>query len=255
MALTNYLEIRNNDKRVIINDGYRNLMLQEIITLADYDVEVIWQDAQINYSLLKTIYAGVGYMVVNFYPFDEQNLLGIYCDASDVRFATSINNNILTVYVKLTAKEGVNDDYVIADVEYIKNHVKILRYGPTPNLTIKNYGLQVFDKNGTIIFDSNRRYMRVVDVISQDIDDVSDISKEYAAKIAVIPVSSRYTGVYNPQQSTFYRHFFCTKYSGGKTLLDVATKLISYSAPGADTVVTGLLTNTNLIVLNAAGIF
>ena len=245
MAVINkYFEARNDDKVCIIDDTYKNLALKEVITFESYDIIVKWQESEYSSTALNTLFTGVGHVRVNVAPFNSKNLMAISCDVADLSFATYVHDDILTIYI---IRKGKGDDHNKKDAQYVAEHTKILHYVPS-NLINRDehYGLQVFNAEGNIVFNSSNRYLKVVDVISQDIDDLSDIDRSYASDIAVVPLSCRYTRSYNPQRITFWQHFFTIT---NHRRLVMKPEIINALPPYGMKVLTGYFYNTNLLVI------
>lgn len=89
-------------------------------------------------------------------------------------------------------------------------------YDITPTSASYNYGLQVHNEKGEITFDSNRRYMHVVDIIQslstwEGRDSFNDqyFTKTYSSnmKIAVCPLKFAYRNEYSgsAEEQTYYR--------------------------------------------------
>lgn len=244
MAVTRYFETRNDDKVCIIDDNFKNFGLKEVISLENYQIRFEWQSSAYDTTVLNTIFTGASYVMINVKPFNTENLLAISCDVSNIAYATYIHDDILTIYILRT---GVQNNHDIPDAKYVVQHTKILHYVPSEKINIdEHYGLQVFNKNGNIVFNSSHRYLKVVDAITQDIEDFSDIDKTYNYDIAVIPLSCRYTASYNPQIVFYYRHFFTINYGRRLTM---TPKIVKSIQPIGNAVLTGYFYNTNLLVI------
>lgn len=244
MVVTRYFEARNDDKVCIIDDSFKNFCLKEIISLENYKIRIEWQLFNYKTTVLNTIFSGASYIMINVKPFNTENLLAISCDVSNIAFATYVHNDILTIYI---LRIGVQEDHNLNDAKYVAQHTKILHYVPSEKINInENYGIQIFNKNGNIVFNSACRYLKVVDAITQDIKDISNIDKTYSYDIAVIPFSCRYTASYNPQIVFYRRHFFTINYN---RRLEMTPKIVNSIQPMGNALLTGYFYNTNLLVI------
>lgn len=71
MAVIRYLEIRNNDNVLVIDDNYKNFALKENLSLSNYKISVQEQLSAYDESILNTIFTGQNYMLVNISPFNS----------------------------------------------------------------------------------------------------------------------------------------------------------------------------------------
>lgn len=247
MEATRYFEARNDNKTLIIDDSYKNFALKEIISPVKYSIKDEYQLVNYDTTALNTIFTGVAYIMINVKPFNTENLLAIACDVDDVAYATYIHDDILTIYI---LRIGGKEDSDVNDAKYVAEHTKILHYVPSELINrTEHYGVEIFNKSGKIIFSSAFRYLKIIDTINQDIDDVSDINRMYGGGIAVIPFSCRYTASYNPQMVVYWRHFFSFEKSGDVTKLSMVARVEKTIPPFDNYLLTGYFYNTNLMVL------
>lgn len=247
MEATRYFEARNDNKTLIIDDNYKNFALKEIISPVKYSIKSEYQLVNYDTTALNTIFTGVAYVMINVKPFNTENLLAIACDVDDVAYATYIHDDILTIYI---LRIGGQEDPDVNDAKYVAEHTKILHYVPSELINrTEHYGVEIFNKSGKIIFSSAFMYLKIIDTINQDIDDVSDINRMYGGGIAVIPFSCRYTASYNPQMVVYRRHFFSFDKSGDITKFLMTPRVVNAIPPMGNYLMTGFFYNTNLMVI------
>lgn len=246
MAVIRYLEIRNNDNVLVIDDNYKNFALKENLSLSNYKISVQEQLSAYDESILNTIFTGQNYMLVNISPFNLKNLLAIQCDVQDLWFATYIHNEILSIYVMKDGKNSHN----VEDVQYLASHTKILRYIPSVEVVSSNKcGIQIFNADVETVFDSGKKYLKIVGSITHDYDDVSDIDEYYNTRFSVIPFSCSFDALYNPQIVWYHRQFFRIRNDGNVHKIEGRLKTI-YGVPPYDySIFTGFFYNTNLLVV------
>lgn len=236
MAATNYLEITNNDGKVIINDEYKNLCVQSIATtvpLFDGNQQDLDELAK-KQSLLNVIGYNCGTNTrQNNSVFIQLKCAGAYFTAMsslvyNVKyFARPTYNNTVFVWVEY---EGTGSKTSLELAQMLQKDFRLYHFGPTPQTINNNSGLQVWNSAGELIFDSNRRYLEVLECITQDLGVTDSISKGYAAqRIAVVPFSCRQIISAGQQASVDHRQYFRLSGNGRLTFFSAEDEI--YGTP------------------------
>lgn len=176
--MSNYIEVKN-DKSILINDSYKNVSFDYIRTTRFshalgnvYNLDDIGDGSYTYYSSSNTL---IGYLQV---PADS--LICFYCPSADFGFdITRVNGDKwLEIRVKNRAGGSAKD---------ILNVDLVLYYFSFKTSNQKD-GLQVMDANGQCIFNSNLKYLLVIDYILQkNDDDPNDLgTRNYNCNIALM---------------------------------------------------------------------
>lgn len=159
------LKVYNDNNQLCIDSNYSNLELKRVVKFGDLPLRernskfvyrnLTLQDGEVlvarevNCSPLKTGTDSSGkpiYNAVNIYNCSYANEIGTYC------YAVGLNYN--------------QTGYEIANPESYANELRLFVFG-TPDQSEGNTGdagLKVYDKSGHVIYDSNKKYMRVIDM-------------------------------------------------------------------------------------------
>lgn len=164
------LKVYNDNNQLCIDSNYSNLELKRVVKFGDLplrsrDSNCVYRNLtlqsgevlvarEINTSPLKTGTDSSGnpnYNAVNIYPCSYANEIGTYC------YYTGLNYNYT--------------GYEIANPESYANELRLFVFG-VPNQTeggTGDAGLKVYDKSGKVIYDSNKKYMRVIGMVPKSI--------------------------------------------------------------------------------------
>lgn len=159
------LKVYNDNNQLCIDSNYSNLELKRVVKFGDLPLRernskfvyrnLTLQDGEVlvardvNCSPLKTGTNSSGkpiYYAVNIYNCSYANEIGTYC------YAVGLNYN--------------QTGYTIANPESYANELRLFVFG-TPDQSEGNAGdagLKVYDKSGHVIYDSNKKYMRVIGI-------------------------------------------------------------------------------------------
>lgn len=159
------LKVYNDNNQLCIDSNYSNLELKRIVKFGDLplksrDSDFVYRNLtlqsgevlvarEVNSSPLKTGTDSSGnpnYNAVNIYNCSYANEIGTYC------YSTGLNYN--------------QTGYEIANPESYANELRLFVFG-TPDQSEGNTGdagLKVYDKSGRVIYDSNKKYMRVIGI-------------------------------------------------------------------------------------------
>lgn len=157
------LKVYNDNNQLCIDSNYSNLELKRVVKFGDLplrsrDSKFVMRNLtlqggevlvarEVNCSPLKTGTDSNGkpiYNAVNISNYSYANEIGTYC------YITGLNYNYT--------------GYEIANPESYANELRLFVFG-VPNQTEGgngDAGLKVYDKSGKVIYDSNKKYMRVI---------------------------------------------------------------------------------------------
>ncbi len=158
------LKVYNDNNQLCIDSNYSNLELKRVIKFKDLPLRsrgsnFVYRNLtlqsgevlvarEINTSPIHTgnIGGSPNYNAVNIFNYSYANEIGTYC------YGVSLNYN--------------QTEFAIANPESYANELRLFVFG-TPGQSEGNTGdagLKVYDKNGKLIYDSNKKYMRVIGV-------------------------------------------------------------------------------------------
>lgn len=178
--MSNYIEVKN-DKSIIINDSYQNVSFDYSVAVRGtnkvddskgYRFSDISSGSYLWYSSTNTI--------ILYFHVPADKIIGIYCPSPNFGISPMrlYNGEWLEVRVKNrvggSAKEILNVDLILYYFSYKSSD--------------QSNGLQVMNANGECIFNSNLKYLRVIDYILQrDDNDPNDIGpRSYNCNIALM---------------------------------------------------------------------
>lgn len=159
------LKVYNDNNQLCIDSNYSNLELKRVVKFGDLplrsrDSNFVYRNLtlqsgevlvarEINTSPLKTGTDSSGnpnYNAVNISNYSYANEIGTYC------YAVGLNYN--------------QTGYKIANPESYANELRLFVFG-IPDQSEGNTGdagIKVYDKSGQVIYDSNKKYMRVIGI-------------------------------------------------------------------------------------------
>lgn len=158
------LKVYNDNNQLCIDSNYSNLELKRVVRFEDLplrsrDSNFVYRNLtlqsgellvarEINTSPIHTGSSGgyPNYNAVNIFNCSFANEIGTYC------YGVSLNYN--------------QTEFAIANPESYANELRLFVFG-TPDQSEGNTGdagLKVYDKSGQVIYDSNKKYMRVIGV-------------------------------------------------------------------------------------------
>ena len=182
------LKVYNDNNQLCIDSNYSNLELKRIVKFGDLPLrernskfvyrnltlqnDEVLVAREVNSSPLKTGTDSSGspnYNAVNIFNYSYANEIGTYC------YGMYLDYN--------------QTGYAISNPESYANELRLFVFG-TPDQSEGNTGdagLKVYDKSGQVIYDSNKKYMRVIGIPPNSIFGTSyDVTH---AKYAVVESS------------------------------------------------------------------
>lgn len=170
--VSNYIEIKNT-RTVVINDSYKNVSFWQKIDIA---------------SCIKTYDTGVDLKGILPYrpyikiPLEEGNIFAIHSDDPTIPFMFNCHNGGPEILSNLwIPKRGWTRDQ-----EYTLPYTKAFFYIFCYQTASGNQGLEVFNSKGEQIFNSNMKYLRIIDVINEPVDTAYWGVRSYAHKIGLV---------------------------------------------------------------------
>lgn len=163
------LKVYNDNNQLCIDSNYSNLELKRVVKFKDLplrsrDSNFVYRNLtlqsgellvarEINTSPIHTGSSGgsPNYNAVNIFNCSFANEIGTYC------YGVSLNYN--------------QTEFAIANPESYANELRLFVFG-TPDQSEGNTGdagLKVYDKSGQVIYDSNKKYMRVIGMVPKSI--------------------------------------------------------------------------------------
>ena len=167
-----YLEISNGSK-IVIDDEFTNYSLQRVISYHDGTLP---RDGDFRYGPADGVVM-IGEKTASIYqPVSPGNLLAIKADG----------------IIQQTSVSGVLSDgvSVLFTTKITPSLTKAYEFGSSHSAAPGE--LLIYNKDKEEIFNSNTKYLRVLDYIYKDRDDFSSFSKNYEKDIAVIVNSLSY---------------------------------------------------------------
>ena len=180
--MDNYIEIANSNSRIIINDEYKNLLL-----LQSKRTPVS--------SHLSSFYYAEGDKNVAHGRFLKFSTTSVFKDLFFFGF-TGVGDEI-PVYTSEFTATVINPDKLKEIQFYCFSD-----WGINPYFTRKGTGIQIFNSKGETVFYSKEYYLRVIDYISFNKDEMNGIKlplqRQYDVPIGVCVLSSFFsaTGFY-----------------------------------------------------------
>ena len=158
------LKVYNDNNQLCIDSNYSNLELKRVVKFKDLplrsrDSDFVYRNLilqsgevlvarEINTSPIHTGSSGgsPNYNAVDIFNCSYANEIGTYC------YGVSLNYN--------------QTEFAISNPESYANELRLFVFG-TPDQSEGNTGdagLKVYDKSGHVIYDSNKKYMRVIGI-------------------------------------------------------------------------------------------
>lgn len=178
--MSNYIEVKNGQS-IVVNDSYQNVSFDSTaiirasssidwshgITVKDIsDGDYAWYSA----SNTMTLYAKV--------PADK--IIGIYCPSPN--FGFYIKRKKAGEWLEITIRNRVGG----STRDFLNSYLTLYYF--SYKTSTQGTGLQVMNSSGECIFNSNLKYLRVIDYILQRNDsDPNDLgTRSYNCNIAVM---------------------------------------------------------------------
>lgn len=156
--MSSYIEI-NNGGRITINDSYKNLLLLNKINSLSFTKENNTYTDNIYYADITE---------------DDDKILLVSCSSSNYGF--NIVRASSNIHLRVNCINGAS----ISDINnYLTSYV--FGYSDTSN----NSGLSVYNSSGQVIFNSNNKYLRIIDCIDYNTND--SISRSYSHSVIALP--------------------------------------------------------------------
>ena len=264
--MSKYLEI-NNNKGVIIDNNTK------IDTIVPYTPEVddfYAYGEHFYYDGITRLSHIVGYYGIGRLITIGPHLFGHDNNTQD-RFRTYIReltSDTLQVWSKLGADYRPSTSNWGMKITGNLKRPNEMRTTPLRHFTIKdddstgNTGLQAFDENGQLIFDSNKHYTSVIDVINFK-NFNNDYNKEYKynVPIIIIPVSLsswfqvRASGSSEGYNRSIIKKTFIQQTSQYSFNIGILEKSCDYKLPDDNQFDTFGQGNTSILVIDATSVF
>lgn len=224
--MSNYIEMKNDNGNVIINDSFKNITLTNKVVINEQGSGT----ANDTYKFCSNGYAGVSESTGNSsYPkwyyvlVPVQNNVISFVSCSEPTVLVHMND-IYTYESRLSAKRI---EFFIPSGKTINDllgKVTIYEFSYTTATNSNNFGIQIFNKNNEKIFDTNYRYLNIIGSISNfaDIDgtafDVDNVAIHYG---------SMRRSVAEGQSQINAQYYHCIRFNENKTLSTIAVR-VSY---------------------------
>lgn len=164
--MANYIEVVNSNNKIIINDVFDNYELVERISLReqqDFNDGFVHKDN-------NTLFINSDKNTAHMRRWISPTSLIFYKSSNPVYAFASQRYSEDYVMIEIKRRDGRNISGCSQDVEmYIFD---------TKNDARGNIGLQIFNEDETCIFDSTRRYLRIIDCLASL--DGGDVTTQYA---------------------------------------------------------------------------
>lgn len=231
MAVTKYFEVRNNQQTLIINDTFENFYLEKKITnltptQANPDDTI--HPYGIPTTMLETAlyFHHLGEFLV-FVIDTHQNKRFMAVSAPDMcvmTFRQDPGRQAVIIYPRSGAPgfSGGGFTSAAARLSFWQSAcqaMKIYIFTTEQPTSSSNYGLVVYKENGKVLFDANRKYMRILDCINITGTDVAnnqntDLSGYYQENagpqsfknIAIMGFETPWRTTWSPQATTDVAH-------------------------------------------------
>lgn len=168
------LKVYNDNSQLCIDSNYSNLELKRVIKFGDLPVRERTSAEVLRYLTLNDgemlVAREVNTSPINIGP-GKYNAVNL----SNCSYANETGTYIYGVGIGAGSWSGISNP------ESYANNLKLYVFGtPDQAEASGGYGLKVYDKNGIIVYDSNKKYMRVVGVGTESGADYSLSGKKYA---------------------------------------------------------------------------
>ena len=264
--MSKYLEI-NNNKGVIIDDNTK------IDTIVPYTPEVddyyaygehFYSDGIIRLGHIVGYY-GIGRLItIGPHFFGANNNIPDRFRA----YIRELTSDTLPVWSKLGADYRPSTSNLGMKITGNLKRPNEMRTTPLRHFTINddnstgNTGLQAFDDNGKLIFDSNKHYTSIIDVINFE-NFNGDYNKEYKydVPIIIIPVSLsswfrvRASGRSEGYNRSIIKKTFIQQTSPYSFNIGILEKSCDYKLPDDNNFDTFGQGNTSILVIDATSVF
>ena len=168
------LKVYNDNSQLCIDSNYSNLELKRVIKFGDLPVRERTSAEVLRYLTLNDGEVLVA-REINNSPINIGSGKYNAVNIANCSYANEAETYLYGVGIGAGAWSGISNP------ESYANNLKLYVFG-TPDQTEASgrYGLKVYDKNGIIVYDSNKKYMRVVGVGTESGANYSLSGKKYA---------------------------------------------------------------------------
>ena len=168
------LKVYNDNNQLCIDSNYSNLELKRVIKFEDLPVRERTSAEVLRYLTLNDGEILVA-REVNTSPINIGSGKYNAVNLSNCSYANETRTYLYGVGIGAGSWSGISNP------ESYANNLKLYVFGTPDRAEVSGgYGLKVYDKNGIIIYDSNKKYMRVVGVGTESGVDYSLSGKKYA---------------------------------------------------------------------------
>lgn len=231
MAVTKYFEVYNNKNTLIIDDTFANFYLEQKVTglmpaHANPDVVIPYHGIPTNTTGVALYYYALGEFLV--YAIDtHQNKRFMAISAPNtcvMTFRQDAGKQAVVIYPKAGAPgfSGGSFSSEAARLNFwnsVCQGMQIYIFTTEPPVDVSHEGLVVYKGNGEVLFDANRKYMRVLDCINVTGTDIAnnqniDLSGYYQGNagpqsfktLAIMGFETPWVVTFSPQVISDYAH-------------------------------------------------
>lgn len=232
MAVTKYFEAYNARNTLIIDDTFSNFYLEQKVTglipsHANPDVAIPYHGIPTNTTGAALYYYALGEFLV--YAIDtHQNKRFMAVSAPDtcvMTFRQSAGKQAVVIYPKAGAVTGfsagsfTNNAARVSFWNNVCRNLKIYIFTTEPPTDVSNDGLVIYKDNGDVLFDANRKYMRVlgcINVTGTDVENNQNINQsgyyqgnsgpQSFKNIAIMGFETPWVVTFSPQIISDYAH-------------------------------------------------
>ena len=143
MAVTKYFEVRNDSSTTVIDDSFKNL---SVTSVANANFQK-WRNSSTVYYQQVTVSG-------------NEALVGIHCTSSKFNFAMERRGNTVFIYANVGS----------SNLSTLNSATKIINYAYDSADSKSGVGLQAYSADGKLVYDSNKKYLRVIDYFNQSVN-------------------------------------------------------------------------------------
>ena len=234
--MSNYIEIQNDHNKVVINDSFKNLSL--LRSTGVHDNQFVLTDVS-EYSYAKLQVPKITNTLYCFEPnSDVVSIAPLWEDATKITY-------------------GIGYQHNISDINPVRIHI----FNYNNNLVRQaNCGLEIINAHGEILFNSDNKYLRILDCIlslkgarllgrNDPWPNFNSINRGYGKRIGIIPLNGLYADSKDGDMwEVIVQSFYC---HSGSVMSDSITIM---SDPNPDYEGTYLADNQSLLIVNLAGV-
>lgn len=244
-AINNYIEVFNNNSNVVINDNYKNFHLVKTTKNIKREVskEYYFNDV-IKENDIFYYHEGTSIAVCRMQIGDDE-LLAVKSSYPDLCVTAQRLKDKIEFKFKTDTEEDFNKKVDSLSLYTFSNRVL--------DNNSHGVGVQIFNKNGEVIFNSNEKYLKVLDFINEDTSYREHKTKRYGKEIAVIILNTS-NGIRYHQPE--YNEFFAdgVSFEDSKSFSISTVPIYRMQASDPSTALDGIFSYTSLLVIDVTGL-